>query len=130
MKVVLIETLDLKVVELPFPVSFAATPKRGISEKHWFTPTGNCKLYFGSCHTMQLGSLADNGYQMLMDAMKKAKCDLLTDGYDYYTTGDKNIIKLNNMSSILYKVILEWNGRKDGEYWDELNRGEEFIFTI
>jgi hypothetical protein len=35
----------------------------------------------------------------------------------FFTTGNTNIIKLNNMSSILYKIISEWNKKKDFEQW-------------
>jgi hypothetical protein len=45
-----------------------------------------------------------------MGQKKKTKCDILTNSYDFFTT-NTNIIKLN-MSSILYKIISEWNKKK------------------
>ena len=127
MKIVLIETLDLEVVKLPFPVSFAWTKKRGVNANHWFTPTGTCKMYIGHFHNIQLGEMTKEIYDSIMDEMKKAKCDILTDGRDYYTTGNQNITKINNMSSILYSAILEWNQRKISEGWGNLKENEEFI---
>ena len=43
--------------------------------------------------------------------MKKAKCDVLTDGRDYYTTGNDNLIKITNMETILYQANEEYNAR-------------------
>jgi hypothetical protein len=60
----------------------------------------------------------------------KTKCDILTNSYDFFTTGNTNIIKLNNMSSILYKIISEWNKRKDFEQWGNEEEGEEFILNL
>jgi hypothetical protein len=48
----------------------------------------------------------------------------------FFTTGNTNIIKLNNMSSILYKIISEWNKRKDFEQWGNEEEGEEFILNL
>jgi hypothetical protein len=59
-----------------------------------------------------MGDIVDETYKTLMGQMKKTKCDILTNSYDFFTTGNTNIIKLNNMSSILYKIISEWNKKK------------------
>jgi hypothetical protein len=69
MKVVVIETLDLEVVKLPFPVVFSF-PKRGVEENYWFTPNGVCKVYTGGLHTLQMGDI-DETYKTLMGQMKK-----------------------------------------------------------
>jgi hypothetical protein len=69
MKVVVIETLDLEVVKLPFPVVFLFQ-KRGVEENYWFTPNGVCKVYTG-LHTLQMGDIVDETYKTLMGQMKK-----------------------------------------------------------
>jgi hypothetical protein len=83
MKVVVIETLDLEVVKLPFPVVFSF-PKRGVEENYWFTPNGVCKVYTGGLHTLQMGDIVDETYKTLMGQMKKTKCDILTNSYDFF----------------------------------------------
>lgn len=110
MKVVLTETLDLEVHKTPYEVRFAFNRKRGVTGDHWFTPSGKCKIWIGGCHTQHLGKLTQKDYDTLMEKMKKS--DILTDGYDYYTTGNVEILKLGNMRTILYQINEEWEARK------------------
>jgi hypothetical protein len=63
MKVVVIETLDLEVVKLPFPVVFSKERGR---RNYWFTPMGVCKVYTGGLHTLQMGDIVDETYKTLM----------------------------------------------------------------
>lgn len=122
MKVVLTETLDLLVYTLPFELWFKFKPKRGIKNIHWFTPKGKCNVWVGGCNNDQLGKLEGEDYANLILKMSRAKTDLLTDGRYFYTTGDKNIIRINNMDEILEQIDVEWEGRKYIEFWVEDDR--------
>ena len=122
MKVQLTQKLDVDIVQYDFEISFAWKLKSGVSKDFWFTPTGKCKIFIGALHTNHLGQLAKGQYNKLMAMLKKGKCDILTDGRNYYTTGDNNLIELNNASQILYSANLEWDARKYVEYWVEDDR--------
>lgn len=110
MEVVVTEKLNLSIVNLPFEFYFSSGNKnRADSDyNHWFTPSGKCRIYFGGCHIQEVGryNLAD--YDKLVKAMKKYKCDILTDGACYYTVAGDRIGKILNMSSIIYQANAEW----------------------
>lgn len=82
-------------------------------KKHWFTPSGKCKVWVGGCNINHLGKLGTGQYDKLMAIMKKAKNDVLTDGRDFFTTGNDNIIKIDNLQRILALAMEEWEERKD-----------------
>jgi hypothetical protein len=130
MRVTLTETLDLKIVKLPFEALFVWNKKRGVTDKHWFTPSGVCKIYIGSLHSIPMGNLSSDDYAELMKEMKKAKCSILTDGRDYFTTGNQNILQINNMSNILYSAIKGWNAAKYANGWDLDETFKEFVLEI
>ena len=111
MKVTLTEKLDVAVSEQPFEVWFKFNKKRGVDSDYWFTPTGKCNIYIGACNLDHKGKLGEGQYDKLMAQMKKAKCDVLTDGINYYTTGDNNLIQINNMYRILKNANEEWEIR-------------------
>ena len=111
MKVTLTENLDVEPIDIEFEIWFEFSRKKSAVHNHWFTPTGKCKVWVGGCHMQHLGNLGEGQYDKLMKAMKKAKCDVLTDGRDYYTTGNDNLIKITNMETILYQANEEYNAR-------------------
>jgi len=113
MKITLTEKHDIKIEELPFELRFEFSRKRGVDKDYWFTPSGKCKVWVGGCHLNHLGKLGTGQYDKLMAMMKKAKCDVLTDGRDFFTTGDNNIIRIDNLRYILGQAMDEWEQRKE-----------------
>jgi len=120
MKVVLTETLNLEVVNLPFEFYFASTYKNKADHdyNHWFTPTGKCRIYFGGCHIQELGNYNEKDEARMVQAMMSNKCDILTDGRDYYTRCTGFVGKILNMSTIIYQANAEWQARKTDEGWE------------
>lgn len=111
MEVILTEKLNLKIHKLPYEVTFSFNSKKDSRYNHWFTPTGKCRISVHGCHTEQLGNLTNEDYDSLMSQMKASKCDILTDGRYFYTTGNNFILKITNMYLILSDMNNEWNTR-------------------
>jgi hypothetical protein len=40
--------------------------------------------YIPGLHTLQMGDIVDETYKTLMGQMKKTKCDILTNSYDFF----------------------------------------------
>ena len=121
MQITLTETLDLEVVNLPFEFYFHQGYKNKADRdyNHWFTPTGKCKIYFGGCHIQDRGKYTEEDETKMVDAMVNNRCDILTDGRDYYTRCSGFIGKIMNMSTIIYQAHAEWQARKGSEGWED-----------
>jgi hypothetical protein len=111
MEVTLTEQLDVKVIDVPFEMWMEFSRKSGVTKDYWFTPSGKCKIWVGGLHLQHLGKLGEGQYDQLMAEMKNAKCDVLSTGNNYYTTGNNNLIKINNMGTILDQATKEWKER-------------------
>ena len=115
--------LELKLLKLPFQLYFSWTRKRGVDKDFWFTPTGNGKLYSGNFNTERIGKIPPKKYEAIISMMKKGRCDILTDGYRYYTTtGDNWISQIHGLSSDLALMKEEYQARKDWEGWEDIKK--------
>ena len=113
--------LELTILKLPFQLYFAWNKKRGVVKDFWFTPTGNGKIYFGNFHMERIGQISPIKYKAIISLMKKERCDILTDGYRFYTTTGENwISEINGMSSDLELMKDEYQSRKDWECWEDI----------
>jgi hypothetical protein len=81
MKVVVIETLDLEVVKLPFPVVFSFQKER-VEENIGLHPMEFVK-YILVVYILYKWVILFETYKTLMGQMKKTKCDILTNSYDF-----------------------------------------------
>jgi hypothetical protein len=124
MKITTKNKLDIEILDVPYNLTFAWDKKRGVAsdKDHWFTPSGICKVYIGALYNNHLGDISEAEYKTLKKLMTKEKSDVLTDGRRYYTTGDNNIMTLDNFSTILYQINNEWEGRKYIEGWVQDDR--------
>lgn len=111
MQVTLTEQLDVKPIKIEFEVWMKFDRKKGVEKDYWFTPSGKCYLWVGGLYLNHLGELGKGQYDRLMEMMKDAKCDVLTDGTTYYTTGSNNLIRLDNVHSILHEAKKEYQAR-------------------
>ena len=123
MKITLTTDLDLTILESPYPILFAWNRKRGISGTTWFTPQGTCKIYIGGLRNIKCGTLNKKDYDYFVSEMKKNKCDILTDGRDYYTiagtTNNYKIVEITNMDELFMSANKEFEQRKESflEYY-------------
>ena len=132
MNVVLTETLKLMMVNLPFTFFFSSGNKNQGNQgyNHWFTPSGICRIYFGGCHVQHRGRYNQDDEKKMVNAMKKYKCDILTDGRDYYTIANDCIGMISNMDTIIRQATEEWEALKDRELWEDKKEYVEGTKTI
>ena len=96
----------------PFEIWMELAYKR--KEEYWFTPTGKLKVNACRIKTTYLdGKMSEEEYKGILSEMKKAKCDVLTNEWEsrYYTTGDRSLIELPNITYVLDKALEEYNLR-------------------
>jgi hypothetical protein len=123
MKITLTTNLDLTIFESPYPIIFAWNKKRGINDNTWFTPQGTCKIFIGGLRNINCGTLNKKDYDYFVSEMKKNKCDILTDGRDYYTiagsTNNYPIVQITNMGELFMSANKEFEQRKESflEYY-------------
>jgi hypothetical protein len=116
--VTLTDKLNLTVHKTNYPYKFAWDKKRGVTDDFWFTPSGYCRIPISCLHNNHVGFISDEMYESLKSELKREKCDFLTDGSNFYTIGDKSIMRIDNASTILYKANQEWLARYVMEGWD------------
>lgn len=113
MKLQVKSTYDLKpFTKYPFEIWMTLQWKR--KADYWFTPTGKLKINGDRIRLKHLtGVMSDEDYKGIMSEMKKAKTDIITNEHEntFYTTGDKSLIELPNIISLLDKALEEYNAR-------------------
>lgn len=110
MKLQIKSSFDLKpFTKYPFEIWMTLNWKR--KDDYWFTPTGKLKVNADQISTRHLdGRMSDEDYKGIMSKMKKAKTDIITNEWEntFYTTGDKSLIELPNIKSLLDVAHEEW----------------------
>ena len=106
-------TKELEVVKLPFELDFSHNKNK---KQQFFSFKVKddrviCKVFVNMLYNVHLGHINKNTYLTLMHEMLVKKCDLLTDGRDYYTTGNQTIMILNEFNITLLRMKREYEQR-------------------